>query len=196
MKITSIAFVLYWISYVSFVAGTCRAENQFKSSEGDSLTVAEVNNAMNAASDSGKDRSAEANAQQSQLGASVLSKQITDDKPFVAAASGSGTKTSEQSGKQPDETENSNPPSDSAFNRYLLGITTGIGMGVVFLTAWLVQWRRQRSMRKYWLFPTVQNCNDAVEPGGLLSVQLMEKKQPNSTVEENVAEAERFHRAA
>lgn len=176
-----------WVLWVLFTAEICRADDVFLASVGNNLAMSDVNNGSEAISNLDKTWTADTLRDQKESGVNYPSKRNAENNDYsYADVSGSPADTADRAGNSQRVKENSDSPSDSPFERYLLIVTVGVSFGLVLIAAGIAQWWRRRSIRRYWLFPMVQDDGEPVAPGASSPDPLIAKKQAETLPEEEI----------
>jgi hypothetical protein len=176
-----------WVLWFFFTAEICRADNVFLASVGNNLAMSDVNNGSEAAPNLDKARTADTVRDRKESGVNYTSKRNAENNEYsYADVSGSPAETADRAGNSHVGKENSDSPSDSPFERYLLIVTAGVSFGLVLIAAGIAQWWRRRSTRRYWLFPMLQDDGEPAAPGASPPAPLIAKKQAEILPEEKI----------
>ncbi len=172
----------WWVLAVLFTAELCRADVVFLASAGNILAISDVNESSAV---SNLDGAGNANALhgQKQGGVNYSPKSSAENKGLVYAdISESPMERAGAAGNSRGISENSGSP----FEHYLLIAIAGGTVGLVLIAAGIAQWWWRRSIRQYWLFPTVQDDGEPAEPGASSPPPLIAKKQMEMLPEEKI----------
>ncbi|MGD0382820.1 MAG: hypothetical protein ABSA77_04800 [Thermoguttaceae bacterium] len=183
MKGLTRIFGFSWVLWVLFTAEICRADDVFLASVGNNLAMADVNNSSEAGLNLDKTWTADTPRDRKESDVNYPSKRNAENNEYsYADVSGSPAETAARAGNSRGLKENS----DSPFERYLLIVTAGVSFGLVLIAAGIAQWWRRRSIRRYWLFPMLQDDGEPAAPGVSSPDPLIAKKQAETLPEEEI----------
>jgi hypothetical protein len=177
---------------VLFTAVLCRAEIAFLASVGDNLAMSEVNgtSVFSYYDDAWK------------AGTLRDPKESGLNKFSKLSAESNGLSSTDATTRRMGRIDSADNPrrttenADSLLEYYLLISIVSVAVGLVLLAAGIVQWRRRRIIKKYWLFPAVLDNEETSTPAASLPTQLIAKKQQEESLPDMETKIQTQRRAA